>query len=58
MNQFENALESYINGNVSHVQAWLMNAPISLGEFLELYVYTYNPSVEEIVRFVKRMEEG
>lgn len=54
----EEALESYINGNISHVRAWFVNATISLGEFLEIYANTYNPSVEEIVRFVKRMEEG
>lgn len=54
----EDALESYINGNISHVRGWLVNATISLGEFLEIYVNTHNPSVEEIVRFVKRMEEG
>jgi len=58
MNQYDNALESYINGNISHVKSWLMNAPITLGEFLEFYVNTHNPSVEEIVRFVKRMEDG
>lgn len=53
----EEALESYINGNISHVRAWLMNATISMGELLEIYVDHYDPSMDEVVRFVKRMEQ-
>jgi len=50
------ALESFINGNLSIVREWLKNATISLGEFLEIYIHEYSPSDEEIVFFVKSLE--
>lgn len=52
------ALESYTNGNISQVKAYLINSPLSLGEFLEFYIQEYSPSNEEIVRFVKRLEKA
>ena len=53
----EEAIESYVNGNISHVKSWLDNAAISLGEFLEIYIQTMEPDSDEIVRFVKRLEQ-
>ena len=55
--EIDEALESYINGNITHVRNWLQNATISLGELLEFYIYDYKPSTREIVLFVKRLEQ-
>lgn len=53
------ALESYVNGNISFVKEWLADANtawgLTFGEFLESYVNGYNPSVEQILLFVKRL---
>lgn len=50
------ALESYINGNISYVRSWLHESGMPLWELLQLYIDDYSPSDNEIVRFVKSLE--
>ncbi len=57
MNEMNEMIESYVNGNISYVRECLHNsASISLSEFLEIYIQEMNPSTDEIVRFINRME--
>jgi hypothetical protein len=48
-------LESYVNGNISHVQQRLINEPYSFSEFFNAYIELYNPSIEDIKLFVRRL---
>ena len=52
------AIENYNNGNVEHVKAWLVNSTISLGEFLAFYIWECRPDEDQIIRFVKRLEQA
>ena len=48
-------LESYINGNISHVRERLINEPYGFTEFFDAYVDNYDPSIEDIKLFVRRL---
>ena len=50
-------IQSYVNGSISDVKRWLVNSPFSLGEFLDFYIDSENPTSKQIVRFVKRMKQ-
>lgn len=48
-------LESYINGNISYVRQQLINAPYSLSEMLDQYITEYNPDINAIQLFIRRL---
>ena len=48
-------LESYINGNISHVINRLQNEPYGFTEFFDAYIELYNPSIDDIKLFVRRL---
>jgi hypothetical protein len=52
-------IESYLNGNISFVRYYLQNSDHSMGELLEYFVNDsgYSPTMQEIVMFVKRLEQ-
>ena len=50
------AINSYINGNVSEVKSYVQNSVMGLGHFLEEYINQVNPSTEQIILLVKRLE--
>tara|TARA_R110000824_G_scaffold44703_20_gene129902 strand:- start:411 stop:584 length:174 start_codon:yes stop_codon:yes gene_type:complete len=56
MTTIEEALESYMNGNISDVKAWLDdNWEYDLGDFLEHFITMHGPTNEDIVHFVRRL---
>ena len=48
-------LESYVNGNISHVRERLVNEPYGFTEFFDAYIEMYNPSINDIKLFVRRL---
>jgi hypothetical protein len=56
MTTIEEALESYMNGNISYVKAWLGdNGEYDLGDFIAHFVTAHDPTNEDIVHFVRRL---
>jgi len=51
----QQAIESYLNGNISHVSQWLKDSRVSFGEFLALYVALYAPTSDDLVLFTLRL---
>ena len=56
MESIEQAIESLLNGNITHVRDWRIENQISITAMLSEYVYSYNPSRDQIVSFVMKLD--
>ena len=56
METIEQAIESLLNGNITHVRNWRIENQISITAMLSEYVFSHNPSRDAIIQFVRDIE--
>jgi len=56
METIEEAIESLLNGNITHVRNWRIENQISITAMLSEYVLSHNPSRDDIIHFVRDLE--
>ena len=56
MNDTENIIDNYVNGNLEYVKHCVECGGFQISELLEYYIEFYNPSKDDIILFVRRVE--
>ena len=56
MDLIEDAIESYLNGNIQDVRTWMEHNGITLSSMLNIYILDHNPDKTDIILFVHRLQ--
>ena len=56
MDLIEDAIESYLNGNIQDVRTWMEHNGITLSSMLNIFILDHNPNKADILLFVHRLQ--
>jgi len=57
METIEEAIQSYLNGNLSEVKMWMQHNGVTLTSMVTVYLLDHDPSKIQIVHFISRLED-